>query len=212
MGGHLRTQIDGFYNDYRNFQVIIGYPAFPVFGFELNVPNKTVIYGVEAEAQAVFGSLSFDAGLGLLHSSLGLFYATDPRQAAFVPCNPATGPASPSCINLKGREQTYAPNFTVNVGAQYDFALMNGDHITPRINFGHVSAQWATLFENVARGDRIEERNILGAQLEWAHRGGFAATLYATNLTDQHYVGAINTGLRLAGPPRQFGLRVHKDF
>jgi iron complex outermembrane receptor protein len=211
LDGHLRTQIDGYYNDYRNFQVIIGYPSFPVFGIELNVPNKTEIYGFEAQAQARFGRLGFDAGVGWMHSSLGTFFATDPRAASFLPCAPATGPASVTCINLNGRQQTYAPNFTFNVAAEYDISLMNGDTLTPRINFGHVSPQWATLFENVARGDRIESRDIVGAQLAWTHRT-WVGTLYATNLTDQHYVGAINTGLRLAGPPRQFGFRLLKTF
>jgi len=37
-------------------------------------------------------------------------------------------------------------------------------------------------------------------------------TLYSTNLTDQQYVGAVNSGLRFAGPPRQFGIRVMKVF
>jgi iron complex outermembrane receptor protein len=32
-------------------------------------------------------------------------------------------------------------------------------------------------------------------------------TLYGTNLRDQHYEGALNSGLRFAGPPRQFGIR-----
>jgi iron complex outermembrane receptor protein len=31
-------------------------------------------------------------------------------------------------------------------------------------------------------------------------------------VTDQHYVGALNSGLRFAGPPRQFGLRVLATF
>jgi iron complex outermembrane receptor protein len=37
-------------------------------------------------------------------------------------------------------------------------------------------------------------------------------TLYAANLTDQHYVGAINSGLRFAGAPRTFGVRLLKAF
>jgi iron complex outermembrane receptor protein len=211
MDGHLHVQLDGYYNHYNNFQVTVGYPAFPVFGTELNVANATAIYGFEAQAQARFGALQFDAGLGLMHSSLGKFFATDPRAAAFLPCDPLTGPASASCIALEGHNQTYAPNFTFNVGAQYTFDLMGGDTLTPRINYGHVSPQWATLFENTARGDRIESRDIVGAQLAWQHHD-FTATLYSTNLTDQHYIGAINTGLRLAGPPRQFGLRLLKVF
>jgi iron complex outermembrane recepter protein len=31
-------------------------------------------------------------------------------------------------------------------------------------------------------------------------------------VTDQHYVGAINSGLRFAGPPAQYGIRVLKIF
>ena len=85
LGGHLRTTVDGYYNDYKNFQVIIGYPAFPTFGFELNTPNPTKIYGAEFQADAVFGQLSFDAGLGLTHSELGTFYAVDPRLPASAP-------------------------------------------------------------------------------------------------------------------------------
>jgi iron complex outermembrane receptor protein len=211
LDGHLRAQFDGFYNDYRNFQVTIGYPAFPVFGFELNVPNKTRIYGFEASVQAVFGDLSLDGGLGFLHSELGAFFATDPRAISILPCDPTKGPASVSCIQLLGHDQTYAPNLTFNVAAQYDIHLGNGDTLTPRINFAHVSPQWATLFENVARGDRIGERNIVGGQLALKHHD-WVGTLYATNLTDLHYTGALNSGLRFAGPPRQFGFRLLKTF
>lgn len=37
-------------------------------------------------------------------------------------------------------------------------------------------------------------------------------TLYGTNLADQHYVAAVNSGLRFVGPPRQFGVRLMKVF
>jgi iron complex outermembrane receptor protein len=211
LDGHVRTQINAYYNDYENFQVIIGYPSFPVFGFELNTPNPTTIYGLEAQLEAVFGDFSLDAGMGIMHSEIGEFYATDPRAISITSCDPETGPTSLSCINLDGHEQTYAPEFTFNLGAQYVFHLESGDTITPRLNYGHVSEQWATLFQNEARGDLVEERNIFNAQLAWTH-GDIMATLWATNLTDQHYVAAINSGLRFAGPPRQFGIRVLKTF
>jgi iron complex outermembrane receptor protein len=211
MGGHLRATINGFYNDYRNFQVIIGYPAIPVFGIEVNVPNSTKIYGGEAEIEGRVGHFTFDVGVSLLHSSLGEFFATDPRAASLLPCNPRTGPASVSCINLRGREQTYAPNFTFNASASYEFDLGTAGTLTPRVNFGHIAAQWATLFENPARGDRLEDRNILGAQLAWAN-GPWLVTLYGTNLTNQHYAGAMISGLDYAGPPRQYGLRVLRRF
>jgi iron complex outermembrane receptor protein len=67
------------------------------------------------------------------------------------------------------------------------------------------------LFENKSRGDLLEARNILNAQLEWRH-GMWAVTAYATNLTNQHYPGALNSGLYFAGPPRQYGVKVLKTF
>lgn len=210
-GGHLKTQLDGYYNDYKNFQVSIGYPTFPTFAFEVNDPNPTKIYGFEAETEASFGALSFDAGIGWMHSSLGTFFATDPRIATVTPCAPTGGPSSASCVDLTGHQQTYAPNFTFNVGAQYNIAVNGEDTLTPRVNFGHVAQQWATLFANPGLGDKLDERNLLGAQLAWTH-GDFVATLYGTNLTDQHYVSALNSGLDFAGAPRQYGIRLLKVF
>jgi len=211
MGGHIRMSLDGFYNDYRNFQVIIGYPAFPVFGFELNVPNTTRIYGAEAEAGFHLGRFALDLGVSLMHSKLGAFFATDSRVPSFAACDPMTGPASASCINLRGREQTYAPNFSFNASAQYEFDLGRGATLTPRVNFGSVGKQWATLFENPSLGDRLAQRNILGAQLALTYHA-WTLTAYGTNLTNQHYVGALNSGLNFAGPPRQYGVRVLRLF
>jgi iron complex outermembrane receptor protein len=211
-GGHVRTTIDGFYNDYRNFQVIIGYPTFPTFGIELNVPHSTRIYGFEADADFKFGGFSLDTGINVLHSELGQFFASDPRNTTVsAACLPLTGPATTHCIALKGREQTYAPNFTFNIGAQYEIKVGVTDMVTPRVNYGHVGAQWATLFENPAQGDRITDRNVINAQLAWQH-GNWTVTAYGTNLNNQHYPASLNSGLYFAGPPRQYGIKVLKIF
>ena len=211
MDGKVHLTVDGFYNRYHDFQVIIGYPLLPVFGIEVNVPDVTKIYGAEAQAEVHLGAFRLDAGISFLHSSLGRFYAVDPRGTTLAPCNPNTGPESASCINLKGQEQTYAPNFTFNIGGEYRFDFANGDSLTPRVNFGHVGDQWATLFENKARGDHLEARNLLNAQIAYSHRD-WTITAYGTNLTDQHYPGALNSNLYFAGPPRQYGIRVLKTF
>ncbi len=209
--GRVRTQFDAYYNDYKNFQVTVGYPTLPIFGFELNNPSPTEIYGFEGQIEAVFDAFSVDAGFGWLKSSLGEFYAVDPRIVNFGACDPETGPATTSCIALEGHEQTYAPEFTFNIGMQYVFGRGSDNEFTPRINYGHVSEQWATLFQDEARGDLVEKRDILNAQIAWRH-DKVITTLWGSNLTDQHYMAALNSGLRFAGPPRQFGIRVATTF
>jgi iron complex outermembrane recepter protein len=209
--GHLHSQFDSFYYDYKNFQVNIGYPQIPTFEFELNNPNPTHLYGFEAQTEAAFGALSFNAGTTIMHSSLGTFYATDPRIVSETPCNPTMGPSSPSCIDLGGHQQTYAPDFTFTVGGQYKYPLPNGDSLTPRINYSYISPQWATLFENSSLGDHLAGRDISGAQIAYQH-DHLVATLYGTNLSDQHYVAALNSNLRFAGYPRQYGLRIFLGF
>jgi iron complex outermembrane receptor protein len=44
-----------------------------------------------------------------------------------------------------------------------------------------------------------------------AHQS-WSLTAYATNLTNQHYVAALNSGLDFAGAPRQYGIKVQKIF
>ncbi|MBI1329713.1 MAG: TonB-dependent receptor plug domain-containing protein [Alphaproteobacteria bacterium] len=217
--GHVRTQVNAFYTEYNDFQVTLPDPSAPLRTYEVNLPEPTKLYGVEAEAQGTFGSFSFTASVGLLKSKIGNFWAIDPRYnrlAALYPgaCDPvvgATGGAQPYCVNVKGNPITYAPSFTYNFGAQYAFYLDNGDTITPRVSFAHVSAQWASMFDNPAVGDRLGARNLLGAQLEW-NRDTWLVGLYGTNLLDKQYVASNNSGGLYAGPPRQYGIRITKLF
>ena len=208
---HLRTQLGFYYNTFDNFQVSIPIPTNPQFTTELNNPASTDLYGIEASAQAVFGALSVNANFGWNHSELGNVYVEDPRVAVGGACDLRSGPASPTCTNLAGHPQTYAPEITYNLNARYDYKLANGDIITPSVNFAHVSDQWATLFDNVQAGDHLQARDILGATLAWTH-GSYVASLYGYNLTDDHYISAVSSPLRLAGAPRQFGVSLMKTF
>jgi iron complex outermembrane receptor protein len=150
--------------------------------------------------------------MNVLRSKVGKFYALDQRGILSIsPCLPETGPETSLCRNLEGNDQTYAPNFTFNANASYTFDIGPGTTLTPRINFGHIGAQWATLFQDRTRGDRIPQRNIVNAQLALT-RGDLTVTAYSTNLTDRHYPAALNSGLYFAGAPRQYGIKVQKTF
>ena len=211
LGNRVNTQVNVFSNRYTGFQVGIGYPTFPTFRFELNTPNPTRIYGAEASLQAQLGSgWSTRVNVGWMHSRIGRFYATDPRSASTVACNVNTGPASATCLDLNGHEQTYAPRLTYNLSLERRFTV--GDHtLTPRVHIAHVGEQWGTLFQNRAQGDLLEARNLVGAQLDWEH-GDMMGSLYGTNLTDKRYLTAVGSGLRYAGAPRLYGVRVTKFF
>jgi iron complex outermembrane recepter protein len=211
LDNRVNTQFNAFSNRYTGFQVSIGYPTNPTFRFELNTPNPTTIHGVEGSIQARLGSgWSARANLGWMQSSIGQFFATDPRAASTVSCNTATGPASATCLDLGGHEQTYSPRLTYNFSLERRFKA--GDHIfTPRINYAHIGEQWGTLFQNRARGDLLEARNLVGAQIDWQH-GDMMGSIYSTNLTDQRYLTAVGSGLRYVGAPRQYGVRFTKFF
>lgn len=210
--GHLN--LTGYMNDYKGFQVSIGNPAGPTFPIIGNATGTTKVSGIEAEADYKMGALTLGGGIGIVNSSLGQFFAVDQRFLTTIACNSKSGPSSSTCIDLTGRQLTYAPSLTYNLSAKYDMSIWDGK-LTAAVNLGHVSSQWASLFQNVISGDRLNARNILGGQLTY-QSGKSTVTVYGTNLTNQQYVAAhwlaSSGNLDFAGPPRQFGIRLAQTF
>lgn len=211
LGGRLRTQLGAYYNIYENFQIIIGDPTVPSITSILNVTGETQIYGLEASAQGRIGGFGFDVGLSLSNSELGDFYAADPRLARTGTCDADSGPTSGNCVNVAGNAQTYAPEITFSLGLEYNFDLGDGATLTPRVDYSHIGETWTTIFANEALGDKLEARDIVNAQLTY-DTGDWQLQAYATNLTDQEYIASIKSGLRYAGPPRQYGVRLTRSF
>ncbi|RZI99306.1 MAG: TonB-dependent receptor [Brevundimonas sp.] len=209
--GRVRTQLGAYYMTYEGFQVVVGDPAVPLFSSIVNVADETVLMGVEASAQVRLDQWTVDVGAAASHSELGAFFAADPRAPRTGTCNAVTGPASVNCLNLDGNSQTYAPEFTFNIGVQYDFALGNGATLSPRIDFAHIGEAWTTIFNKEALGDRLEARNLVNLLLSYK-TGDWTVAGYALNATDQTYIAAVNSGLRYAGPPRQYGLNLTRTF
>ena len=154
-----------------------------------------MLYGVEVEAQGVFGPFSFNLGGSYEHSSLGATAVADPVSGA--------------AVQLSGRQAPLAPPWTANVGAQYVFELGDGRTLTPRIDYSYVDGQWATPYQDV--GDFLPARNLVNATLAYV-ADPYKVTFYATNAFDSHYIIATNVGLRYAGNPAQYGVRVERKF
>jgi iron complex outermembrane receptor protein len=195
--GHMRAQLGAYYSLYRHFQLQFTTPS--ETNLIQNVNGTTTSYGVEAETQAVFGPLSFEAGGSYQHSRLGSALITDPTTGVGV--------------QLGGRPLPLAPPWTFNLGGQYVFALPGDATLTPRLDYSYTAGQWATPFHRV--GEFLDDRNLVNAQLTWA-KSLWKVTLYSTNATDLHYLIATNVGvpftLRYAGPPRQYGFRIERAF
>jgi iron complex outermembrane receptor protein len=150
--------------------------------------------------QGQVGGFTFDLGASWLETAFGTFYAYDSRNFAA------------GLQNLTGKQQPNAPRWTAQLGVQYAFRLQGSDTLAPRLDYGMVSSRWATVFE-VRPTDHLAAENLVNAQLTYSRHDRWDITAYATNLFDEHYVTALAlANLALAGPPRQFGLRVSKAF
>jgi iron complex outermembrane receptor protein len=209
-GGQLHTQLGGFYNDYKNFQVAI-FDKTTNIGQVENANGSSAIDGIEAQAQGQFGAFAFDLGASYLHTELGTFFAA---QNALTPpgstCNPATGGTATNCVKLTGRQQPNAAPWTAQVGVQYDFDLGGDQTLTPRLDYGMLGPRWATVFQTPVI-DHLAAQNLLNAQLIYQRPDNWTVTAYATNLFDLHYI--ISQGaLGLPGAPQQFGIRIARQF
>lgn len=217
-GGKGGLKVAAFYNEYDGFQVSTGSPTGGIWPVIANAAGTTKIKGIEAETNYKIGGWTLGAGLGLADSSMGRFYAVDGRLISSLSpgpqCNPDGGSSSPLCVNLSGKQLSYAPRITYNLSAKYEMPILDGK-LTTMANFGHVDSQWATLFQNASSGDSLAARNILNAQLTY-QQGKTSVTAYGTNLTNQHYVAAhwlaSGSSLDFAGPPRQIGIKVSQVF
>jgi iron complex outermembrane receptor protein len=207
---HVRTQIDGYWNDYKDFQVSLFDPPPVNMTAIVNAPSAKIL-GFEAQMQGAWDHFSFDLNGSYLHSRFGSFFA-EPFGTAGT-CDRHTGGTAPSCENLTGEENVYAPTWTINGGAQYAFLLANGDTLTPRVDFAYLSSQWPSVFHTGAGAvPRLAARTIVNAQISYRLDQTWEFTVFATNLFDLHYVAAENVSLRYAGPPQQVGLRVIRSF
>jgi iron complex outermembrane receptor protein len=209
--GHLRAQLDGFYTTYQRFQLSYSNPS--IAGNQSiiqNVPGQTTIGGVEAQAQGVFGAFSFQVSADYLHTRLGS--SSMPLGGPFVP------------ENISGNQQPYAPQWSFNVGAQYSFRLPNDQTLTPHVDYSYTSDQWSSPFQGrdatVPIGTRLLEQyvfhlrpiSLVNAQLTWVN-GPVQISAYGTNILNYQYFYPSGTpGLRIAGAPAQYGVRISRSF
>ena len=211
LGNRLRFQASYYHYDYKNYQ-FNQYDVNTRSAVILNVPGKSTSQGVEMQLDGYFGATAFNLAASHATSKLPTYFAVDPRNPPLpgAPACAAGGPASsPQCLDLSGRRLPFQPKTTFSAGVQHRFELGDGS-LTPRVDVAHTGSQFTTVYQ-VPGLDTLESRTIVNANLTW-HGGPWTATLYSTNLSDEQYVVAKLSGLRVAGAPRQYGLRVMRTF
>lgn len=202
----IRTQFGVFYDDIHNLQ----YNVYNATTTQTAVQNlrggKT--YGAEFQVQGQFGGLGLNSAIAYTKSSVNGQALVDPRYGSSTP------------VQIGGRPFNFSPKFSFSAGMQYDVPVGRDYTLTPRVQFSHVSGQWAT-FYHVTPTDYIGGHDLVDANVLLKKADtGLSAELYVSNLFNKTYIasksveGAFNTPGRVQyyGAPRQFGVRVGYSF
>lgn len=224
LGGHLRSQVDVFYDNYKNFQYNLRDTTTGNYGI-MNL-GASVFKGVEVQIQAYLGSLRFNAGMAYVGSRLptftfvdeSLFGAAYPGLAG-TPYLPQCAPGQPAgCVDYTPFLRTssngkglFAPQLTWNAGVEYEFDMASGWSVTPHINYGYVGRQFTAPTYSPAT-DVIHSRGLLSALVQIQSPGNTKFEIFGTNLTNKTYVSGRNGDNALFGAPREFGVRIRYDF
>jgi iron complex outermembrane receptor protein len=197
----FQTQLAVYYEDIGGYQAAFTDLDLPASAGQVqNADSDSTIYGIEFTGQAVFDNLTLDFGISVNESELGDF-------------NNVVNPLTLETVDLTGAPFPFAPQFTANLGLSYNFELSGGSMFTPRIDYGYVGESQAELFDEPEFD--LAARSLLNARVRWqSAEDKWYAEVWATNLTNEEYVAAIqNSGsLYYAGTPRMSGVRVGLNF
>ena len=203
LGSGSTVNISGFYYDYSNLQV---FTSRVTTAFVVNAP-KARVYGVEFEGRAnIVPGLSVDATATLLHA----------RYTEFVDTDIVTGIA----FNLDGEPLSRAPDFTMNLGVQYDTVIDLGlfSSMMVRAETFHTSE---IAYRPYVPEDREPGYWLFNAFLQFdSPNDDYSVRLFARNIGDEQYLnqifggGVVTAGYRKAtvGMPRTIGGEVIFTF
>ena len=217
----LRVQLDGFFNNYHDFQV----DAVDTATGNVATTNTkgATIKGIELQVQGRFGGLAVDAGGAWVESSIGAVTLVNQRLlpgggaaplgqqcAPGVPSNPPVCfDYSPYLVSVSGRENPYAPRWTYNFGVEYALDVGSEATLTPRVDYAFQGSQYTTLLQSPT--DFLPSHGIWNARLTYA-KGPYSLVGFVTNLANKTYVSGQFINAEFLGPPRQFGVRASYRF
>ncbi|MGC3981366.1 MAG: TonB-dependent receptor [Steroidobacteraceae bacterium] len=209
LDGRIRTNVDVYYTDYKDFQIQI--PAQvatppitpgsgPGDGGTFNSQGAK-IKGIEAAFQAqLFDGLGLSANAAYSKSE---FRPLTIRDNTLVP-----GPAA--FIDIGGHTLNFAPKWTANVAVDYAFRFAGGGTLTPRAELSYQAEQYSRVFDQAY--DLIPSRSILDLRLGYRPNDAWQVDGYVTNANDKlYYINRTQTTVAY-GSPRQFGVKATYRF
>ncbi|MEO8315410.1 MAG: TonB-dependent receptor [Pseudomonadota bacterium] len=232
--GHLRVNVNGFYEIYDDYQASFRISASPV-PRSINM-DKATIKGFEFQTSALLGNFTIDGSVGYTDSEI-----TKNALAPIIPASEygpnmptATGTGTPAgiptaacpagvastsvCLNVVGLPLNFSPKWTGNIQVAYHFAFANGATLTPRLIYSYVDDQWVQLFHGSQ--DFLPSHTKLDFRLAYDAAESWRIEAFATNLTNEEYPTGVSAGPATApfegrltvGAPRQIGVRVGYTF
>lgn len=192
-----QVNVSAFYNDYQNLQV--NYLVGTVYQ-TYNAAEAT-IQGVEVESTLLVGTqLTLGANLTWLDAEFDK-YIFDP---------------GPPVIDLAGDTLNRAPEYTVALSAQYDFALDRIGNFTARVDYYWQDDVYYRL-QNIPR-HKADAFDTLDLRLVWTSNDGhWAVDAFMKNAGDEDNQRSltVNDGLSSGTasfvsyyPPKTYGLRI----
>ena len=116
----------------------------------------------------------------------------------------------------QGRRLPFSPQLTLNAGIQYAIALSSSIDMTPRIQWSHVSSQYATPFPST--NTLVPGHDLIDARLTFDVGKAYQIEGFVQNLTNQVYIASqiqdssSATGGIIYGAPRTWGIRFKALF
>jgi len=220
LGNRIKTQLGAFYMDYKDFEFDAVDTGTGQTGVT-NISNAT-IKGVEFQVQGRFGGLSFDGGIAYVDSKLDPVRIVNTRALPPLPqygpqCPAGTPSNPPVCFDYEpylvtagGGPNLFSPEWSYNLGAQYEIGLPDGLSLTPRLNYAYVGPRWTNLVYHPTL-DYLKGRGLLSA-LVTLRKGEWMIEGYATNLTNETYVSGQSGNSEFYGAPRELGVRASLRF
>jgi iron complex outermembrane receptor protein len=175
-----------YYYRYTNIQVQIIDPVNCGGAACLQAAGAAYLYGLDSELTVIpTDGLQLHAGLGL-------------EQSKYTSYNNASGFAYiggfgvPATFNATGQQVLFAPDVTLNLGADYTWNF----HDTSNLLFSANYAFSSKYKEVIGDGNVMKPYGVLNGSVTWnAPNDKFFVRLWGRNLTDQHDVGTLLSSL-----------------